>query len=346
MRPGHLSLSLGELIERLGGELLGDAGVRVSQVAPLASAGPGEIAYFGRMAFRGDLERTRAGAVVLGGRDREATQRARVVCANPHAWFTRAAMLFNPAPRPEPGIHPLAVVHASARVHPDAAVGAFAVIGADASIAKAADIGPGCRVGDRVAIGEATRLHPNVTIYAGCEIGARVVLHSGVVVGADGFGGALEEGRWIKFPHIGRVVIGDDVEVGANTTIDRGAMDDTVIEEGVKLDNLIQVGHNVRIGAHTTVAGCVGIAGSARIGARCVIGGAAMIGGHLAIPDGTEISGATAVPHSIEHAGRYTALFPLAEHADWQRSAARVRRLGRRARSAPGGGEPGDDAER
>ena len=189
-------------------------------------------------------------------------------------------------------------------------------------------IGPGCRIGANARVGEHSYLHANVTIYDCCIIGKRAVMNAGCVIGADGFGGALDEGRWLKMPHIGRVVIGDDVEIGANTTIDRGAMADTVIEDGVKLDNQIQIGHNVRIGAHTSVAGCAGIAGSAQIGARCVIGGAARIQGHVHLADGVQISGASVVTRSIEAAGRYSGFYPLSEHREWLRGAVKVRRLG------------------
>jgi UDP-3-O-[3-hydroxymyristoyl] glucosamine N-acyltransferase len=202
------------------------------------------------------------------------------------------------------------------------------VIAPGAHLGARVSIGPGCVVGEGVQIGDDSCLYPRVVIYPGCTLGARVVVHSGVVIGADGFGLANDGGRWLKIPQIGGVRIGDDVEIGANCTIDRGALQDTVIEEGVKLDNLIQIGHNVRIGAHTAIAACVGIAGSTEIGKHCMIGGAAMIGGHLKIVDKVEISGGTAVPSSILKAGTYTALFPIEEKSAWARTAVLVRRLG------------------
>jgi UDP-3-O-[3-hydroxymyristoyl] glucosamine N-acyltransferase len=226
-----------------------------------------------------------------------------------------------------PGVHPSAAVHPSAHVAPSACIGPLAVIGAHAVIGESTSIAGGSNIGEHVHIGRTCLLYANVTIYHDCVIGDRVILHAGAVIGADGFGIAMEAGRWHKIPQIGRVCIGDDVEVGANTTIDRGALDDTVIEEGVKLDNQIQIGHNCRIGAHTAIAGCAGIAGSTRIGRYCRIGGSAMIGGHLEIADHVEFGGATAVPKSILKPGTYTAVYPMSTHQDWLKNAAHIRHL-------------------
>ena len=330
MNPATRAYRLGELIERFGGELRGSADIEIRQVAPLDRAGPDEIAYLSSDAYRQMLMKTRAGALVV---NRETAPilgaRCAIVAPNPHAYFIRVAWLFNPPPALEPGVHALASVHPDAAIAPTAEVGAFVTVGAGACIGERVRIGPGCHIGRGAQIGDDSLLHTNVSVYARCVIGKRTVLNAGCVIGGDGFGGALEDGRWLKMPHIGRVVIGDDVEVGANTTIDRGAMADTVIEDGVKLDNQIQIGHNVRIGAHTTIAGCVGIAGSATIGARCVIGGAAMIGGHLQIVDGVHVSGGTAVASSIDKPGRYTGLFPVSEHRAWVKTAIALRRMGR-----------------
>ena len=333
MSPGARAYRLRELIERFGGELRGRADVEVRQVAPLERAGPDEIAYLGSDAYREALLKTRAGAVIVNHETAPLLgDRSCIVAPNPHAYFIRVAWLLNPPPQLEPGIHPLASVHADAEIAPTAEVGAFVTVGAGARIGERVRIGPGCHIGNGATIDDDSLLHTNVSIYARCVIGKRAVLNAGCVIGGDGFGGALDNGRWLKMPHIGRVVIGDDVEVGANTTIDRGAMADTVIEDGAKLDNQIQVGHNVRIGAHTTIAGCVGIAGSTTIGARCVIGGAAMIGGHLRIVDEVQISGGTAVASSIDKPGRYTGLYPLSDHRAWSRSAVALRRMGAPAR--------------
>jgi UDP-3-O-[3-hydroxymyristoyl] glucosamine N-acyltransferase len=201
------------------------------------------------------------------------------------------------------------------------------VVGAGAELGERAWLGAGCYLGEGASVGEDSRLYPSVTVYAHCRLGARVVVHAGAVIGADGFGMASEEGRWVKLPHIGRVLVGDDVEIGANTTIDRGTVDDTVIEEGVKLDNQIQIGHNCRIGAHTAMAGCVGIAGSAVIGRHCTVGGASVILGHLSLCDGVHVSAGTVISHSIRKPGTYTGMYPFDDNASWARNTALVRHL-------------------
>jgi UDP-3-O-[3-hydroxymyristoyl] glucosamine N-acyltransferase len=227
----------------------------------------------------------------------------RIVAERPYAYFAKVSQLFNSTVQQEPGVHPSAVVAKSAK------------------LGKGVSIGAGCVVGEGVTIGEGTCLYPRVVIYPNCSLGKRVILHSGVVIGADGFGIAPEDGRWVKIPQIGGVRIGDDVEIGANTTIDRGALDDTVIEEGVKLDNQIQVAHNVRIGAHTAIAACTGIAGSADIGRHCIIGGAAMIHGHIRIADHVKVSAGTLISRSLTRPGTYTGIYPFDEHEAWKRGA-------------------------
>ena len=319
--------SLAELAGRFGGTVLGDAAVRIRQVAPLETAGPEELSFLTNRKYQKLLSTTRAAAVLLSEDSADATQLPRIVCKNPYASYARIASLINPEDRPAPGIHPDAVVDAQASVAASAAIGPCAVIEKGAEIGEFAVIGPNSFVGREARIGAHSRLHPNVTIYHDCVIGERVILHSGVVIGADGFGMAMDDGRWLKIPQIGRVVIGDDVEVGASTTIDRGAMDDTVIEEGVKLDNQIQIGHNCHIGAHTAIAGCTGIAGSTRIGKYCMLGGNAMISGHLTIADRVVVSGGTLVAKSITAPGTYTAVFPMQPHAQWLKNAALVRHL-------------------
>jgi UDP-3-O-[3-hydroxymyristoyl] glucosamine N-acyltransferase len=219
------------------------------------------------------------------------------------------------------------VIEPGASVSASAAVGAGAYVGKDARLGERVVLGPGCHVGDGVEIGDDSRLHALVSVYAGCSIGRRAIIHSGAVIGADGFGMARDGERWTKIPQVGRVVIGDDVEIGANTTIDRGALEDTVIEDGVKLDNQIQIGHNVRIGAHTAMAACVGVAGSARIGRHCTVGGAGMILGHLEIADHVNISAGTLVAKSIVKPGTYTGIFPISEKKEWARTAAHLRKL-------------------
>ncbi|QJR14156.1 UDP-3-O-(3-hydroxymyristoyl)glucosamine N-acyltransferase [Usitatibacter palustris] len=319
------SLSLRDIVARLGGEAVGEAAAPLTGVATLESAGPSQIAFLANLRYRSQLAATKAGAVILGPDEREATSLPRIVTPNPYAYYARTVALFNPAPAVVPGIHPTAQIDASARVAKSAEVGAFVVIGRGAKVGERAVIGAGCILGEDVTVGEDTRLHPRVTIYEGCSLGARGIVHSGVVIGADGFGMAPDAGRWVKIPQVGAVRIGDDVEVGANTTIDRGALDDTVIEEGVKLDNQIQVGHNCVIGAHTVIAGCVGIAGSVRIGKRCLIGGKAGITGHLQICDGVTVSAMTLITKSITKPGVYTSVAPFMPHADWLKYAARIR---------------------
>lgn len=317
---------LGDFVDRFGGELSGSPDVLIRQVAALDSAGPDEISFLTASKYRKLLSVTRAGAVIVADADRDATDLPRIVCRNPYAYLARVSALLNPARVPPPGVHPSASVAADAQVAASASVGPSAVVSAGASVGEGAVIGPGCFVGEGSAIGPATLLHANVTVYHGCRVGARCILHSGVVIGADGFGMAEEEGRWLKVPQIG-VVIGDDVEIGANTTVDRGALGDTVIEDGVKLDNQIQVGHNVILGAHTAVAACAGFAGSTRIGRRCKIGGAAMIHGHIEICDGAVVAAGTMVRKSITEPGLYDGFFPALPHKDWMKNLANFNRL-------------------
>lgn len=320
-------MSLGEIVRRLGGELSGDAGIIIRQVATLEKAMPDTIAFLANERYLGQLKATRAGAVIVGQQLREQLDMPRIVTANPYAYFARVSALFNPLPENMAGIHPAAVVHPQAIVEAGVYVGPGAVIEAGAKVGKGSSIGASTCIGAGVELGEGGMIYPNVTVYHGCKLGKRVIIHAGAVIGADGFGIAMDEGRWLKVPQIGRVVIGDDVEIGANTTIDRGAIDDTVIEDGVKLDNQIQVGHNVRIGAHTAIAACVGIAGSSRIGRLCRIGGASGIAGHLTIADNVEISAHTLVTKSITEAGTYTGAYPFESNRDWRRNAASLRNL-------------------
>ena len=306
---GRRSLRLREIASRLGGRVAGDPKVLIRQVGSLERAGPGQIAFLGNSRFRAKLAATRAAAIVLAPADARLTALPRIVCDNPYAYFARVSQLFNPVTTQPPGVHP------SACVSPGTRLGARVSIGA------------GCVIGRDVSLGDDSCLYPGVVVYPACSIGARVVVHSGAVIGADGFGIAQEAGRWIKIPQIGRVVIGDDVEIGANTTIDRGTIDDTVIEDGVKLDNQIQIGHNVRVGAHTAMAGCVAVAGSADIGRHCTIGAAALILGHLRIVDAVHISAGTVISRSLLKPGTYTGVFPSDDNASWARNTAWVRHL-------------------
>lgn len=321
------SYSLREIVERYGGEIAGDPEVRVRQVATLEGATPDTIAFLANDRYLSQLKATCAGAVILSESARAATRLPRIVCANPYAYFARVSALFNPGREPRPGVHATAVIDPSAAIARDAEIGPFVVIGRHVRIGGGGMIGAGCCLGDGVEVGSGVRLFSSVTVYHDCVIGDRVILHSGVVIGADGFGIAMDEGRWLKVPQIGRVVIGNDVEIGANTTVDRGALDDTVIEEGVKLDNQIQVAHNVRIGAHTAIAAFVGIAGSAKIGRGCRIGGASRIAGHLTIADHVEISTCTLITKSIAKPGTYTGAYPFEPNSEWRKNAAQLRHL-------------------
>jgi len=319
-------LTLEEIVSRFGGELIGDGRLRIQQVATLEKAGPAEIAFLANPKYRRQLVASRAGAVVLSSAHSQNCPLPCIVSDNPYAYFARVAQLLNPLPPAPPGIHPVAVVESN--MDPSVSIGPGTHIGRNVSIGEDSIIGPGCIIGEGVAIGEQARLYGNVTIYPGCMIGKRAIIHSGAIVGSDGFGFAREaDGSWTKIPQTGRVLIGDDVEIGANTTIDRGALDDTVIENGVKLDNQIQIGHNVRIGVNSAMAGCVGIAGSARIGRRCTIGGGAIILGHLTVADDVHISAATLVTKSIAQPGTYTGAMPFEAHRDWLKNAAQMRHL-------------------
>lgn len=326
-RSESRAYSLREIRERFGGEIAGDPGTEVRSVATLEAATPDSITFFANARYLAQLKATRAGAVILGEPARESTRLPRIVSGNPYAYFARVSGLLNPTRPARPGIHASAVVDPAASIAADAEVGPCAVVGARATIGAGCIIGAGCCIGDGAVIGDGSRLYANVTVYHDCMIGRRAIVHSGVVIGADGFGIAMDEGRWVKVPQVGRVVIGDDVEIGANTTIDRGALDDTVIEEGVKLDNQIQIGHNVHIGAHTAIAACAGVAGSARIGRQCRIGGASGIAGHLTIADNVEISTYTLVTKSISQPGTYTGAYVFEPHREWLRNAVQLRHL-------------------
>jgi UDP-3-O-[3-hydroxymyristoyl] glucosamine N-acyltransferase len=318
---------LADIVARFGGRVLNDADTTVSQIATLENAQAGQISFLASPKYRSQLASTGASAVIVGEADAAATPLPRIVCDNPYVYFAKVSALLNPAPQFVPGIHPSAVIGERAQVAPDAHIAAHVVVGSNARIGANSVLMEGCSIGAGTVVGADARLYPRVVVYHDCVLGDRLIAHSGVVIGADGFGIAEEQGRWLKIPQIGRVVIGNDVEIGANTTIDRGALSDTVIGDGVKLDNQIQVAHNVRIGAHTAIAGCVGIAGSTSIGLHCKIGGSAGILGHLTIADNVEISAFTLVGKSIREAGVYTGIFPFGKAEEWRKNAAHLRHL-------------------
>ena len=328
-----MSTRLGELVERLGGRLIGDADIQVVGIAPLNDADASHITFLSNPKFRGQAAQTHAAALILSAADDEIVaadyKGARIITATPYAYFARAAQFFaalhaHVAPA---GIHPSAFVDLGAQVAASASIGPFVTVEAGAVIEEGCVVDAGCFIGRDAHIGANTHFYPRVSFLAGCRIGARGIIHSGAVIGADGFGFANEGGVYIKIPQTGAVRIGDDVEIGANTSIDRGALADTVLEDGVKLDNQIQIGHNCHIGAHTAMAGCVGVAGSAIIGKYCTFGGAAMVLGHLTIADHVHISSGSLVSRSIREPGQYTGFYPLAKNAEWEKSAVIVRNL-------------------
>lgn len=321
-----MSLCLDEIVERLGGQLAGGGETVVSRIATLDGAGPGDLSFLANPKYRSRLANTRASAVIVPAEAVAECPTAAIVTPQPYLYFARVAQWLHAPVKPPAGVHPTAVVHSV--VPASASIGANTYIDADVAIGDDVVIGAHCSLGRGCGIGAGSRLHAGVAVYAGCVIGARAIIHSGAVIGADGFGFAREDnGAWLKIPQTGRVVVGDDVEIGANTTVDRGAIDDTIIEDGVKLDNQIQIAHNVRIGAHTAMAGCVGVAGSTRIGRRCTVGGAAMIIGHLTIADDVHISSGTLVTKSIARSGTYTGSVPFLEHGHWLRNFSRLRHL-------------------
>jgi UDP-3-O-[3-hydroxymyristoyl] glucosamine N-acyltransferase len=328
-----MSTRLGDLVERFGGQLIGDPNLTVQGIAPLDSAGASHLSFLSNSKLRALAAQSGAAALIVAPMDDTtvgATYRGtRIVTTNPYAYFARVAQYFAALDEeaPAPGIHPTAFVHATAKVDPTAHIGPNATVEAGAVIGPRVVIDAGCFVGREAEIGEDTHFFANATFHARCKIGKRGILHSGAVIGTDGFGFARENGAYIKIPQTGRVLLGDDVDIGANTTVDRGALADTIIEDGVKLDNQIQIGHNCHIGAHTAMAGCVGVAGSAKIGKHCTFGGAAMVLGHLEIADNVHISSGSMVSRSVLEPGQYTGFYPLAKNAEWEKSAAIVRNL-------------------
>jgi UDP-3-O-[3-hydroxymyristoyl] glucosamine N-acyltransferase len=317
---------------RFGLELRGDPALRVSRVATLAQATDGSLSFLANSRYRKHLGATHATAVVVAPGDAAACPVAAFIDSNPYLAYARiAALMYPPAPV-TPGIHPSAAVASDAGVAPSASVGPMCVIEAGAVVGARVRIGAGCTILAGARIGDDTQLMSRVTLYPGVSIGARCLLHSGVVIGADGFGFAPDFGTWFKVPQAGSVRIGDDVEIGANTTIDRGAIDDTIVENGVKLDNQIQVGHNVIIGAHTAIAACTGISGSTTIGQRCMVGGMVGFAGHLTIADDVTITGCSLVSASIREAGSYSSGMPTVETRLWRRMVANLRRFGEKER--------------
>ena len=328
-------LLLGQIVQALAADfearLLGPDDLQITALAPIETATAGQLSFVAHPKYQSKLAQSSASCVVVSpALQALALERgAAIVVDQPYLYFARITQLWKlrharPAPT---GIHPTAVVHERARLAAGVAVGPFALIEEGAEVGEGASIGAHSVVGAGAVIGAHTQLAVRVSVGQGCRIGQRCIVHPGVVIGADGFGFAPDGGRWEKIEHLGAVRIGDDVEIGANTCIDRGALGDTVIEDGVKLDNLIQIGHNVHVGAHAAMAGCVGVAGSARIGAHCTIGGGAVVLGHLSLADGVHVSASSVVTRSISKPGLYSGLFPIDDNASWEKNAATLKQL-------------------
>ena len=327
---GENSRSLADIAAQLGGDVLGDGQTLITQVATLASAGKSDIAFLANRKYRSQLQATRAAAVILAPDAADGFAGPRIVTANPYAYYARVAALLNPASATFGGFHASATTESE--LPKSVSVGSHVCIGKNVIIGEGVSIHSGCVIGDGVTIGEGTVLYPNVTIYHGCRIGVRGIIHSGAVIGADGFGFAPDGREWVKIPQIGVVEIGNDVEIGANTTIDRGALDDTIVGDGCKIDNLVMIGHNCNIGPYSVIAGCTGMAGSTTLGEHCILGGASMISGHLTLAPNTTISGASTVMRSIvEPGGVYASVFPLDSYEHWMRNASHIRRLSKLA---------------
>ncbi len=325
-------VTLAELAQRFRGKVRGNPDVLIERAAALETAGPRDIAYVSERKYATRLSDTSAGAVILTEADAQHYGGTALIVDDPHLCFARVASLLHASPAFAPGVHATAVVAPTARVAKTAWVGAHAVVGNNAVLGEGVHVGPGCFIGADAVIGARTRLTAHVTIKDRCIVGENCLFHAGAVIGSDGFGYARDGERWQKVPQLGRVVVGNDVEVGANTTIDRGALNDTVIADGVKLDNLIQIAHNVRIGENTAIAACVGIAGSTVIGKRCTIGGQAGIIGHLEIADDVHITAASLVTSSITQSGVYSASLKAEPAEKWRRNAARLHQLDEMAR--------------
>ncbi len=322
-----MSVTLGELAVRFGCELRGDPDVTVDSVAPLAQAGPRAVAFLANAKYASQLAETRAGAVILDAASAASSPVPSLVAGNPHATFARVAAVLHPDPPLEPGVHPSAAVAPDAQVEAGAQVAAQAAVGSGARIGARCYIGPGCVVEPGAIIGEDSRLVARVYIGHHVVLGRRCVVQPGAVLGADGFGFAPEKGAWIKVPQLGSVTVGDDVEIGANTTIDRGALNDTVIEDGVKIDNLCMIAHNCRIGAHTAIAATCGIAGSTTIGKRNILGGKVGVTGHVTLCDDVVVLGTSFVSRSIHKPGVYSSALPSEEAGTWRRIVGRIKRL-------------------
>lgn len=322
-----MSWTLAQIAEHIGGQVVGNPDYVVRAVGTLSEAGPEQLSFLANTKYKKYLKTSQAGAVIVADGLAADVKTNAIEVSDPYVAYAQAATLLYPERKAETGIHPTAWVHPDAKISESASIGPNVTVEQGVTIADDVSIGAGCVLDAEVSIGRGSRIKANVTLCRGTQVGEHVVIHPGVVIGADGFGIANHNGRWIKVPQVGRVVIGNDVEIGANTTIDRGAIEDTKIGDGVKLDNQIQIGHNVTIGNHTVIAGCVGIAGSTHIGSHCAIGGGTGIAGHIEIADGVQLTGMSMVTKSITESGVYSSGIPIEPTRQWHKNVIRYRQM-------------------
>ena len=321
------TITSGDLIKQLGGELIGDSNILINSVASLESANKNSVSFFNNSKYLDLLKNTKAAVVILNKESCALHAGACIVVDNPYLYFAKISRLLNPIKILKKEIHKSAIIHSTCKLGKDIYIGPNVIIEENVSIADGVTVHAGVIIESDNIIGSHSTIHPNVVIKTNTIIGKNCTLYAGAVIGSDGFGYAKDNDKWLAIPQIGKVVLGDNVDIGSNSTIDRGALDDTIISSGVKIDNLVQIGHNCIIGENTIIAGCVGIAGSAKIGKNCAIGGAAMILGHLSITDNVTISPGSMITRSIKNPGTYTALMPFQDHEAWLKTAAKIRRL-------------------
>lgn len=322
-----MQLTLGELAQKLDATLVGDANVLITSVQTLEQANTGAVSFLANPAYRSQLADTKASAVIVAQDVAAEVPCAALIVKNPYLSFALTTQLFDNRPKPNPGIHPTAIIAGTAKLGENVSIGPNVVIGENCLIGNQVEIGANTVIGDNCVIGNYCHLNANVTLYHGVTLGERVRVHSGTVLGADGFGFAPNRGQWVKIAQLGGVRIGNDVEIGANTCIDRGALDDTVIDDHVIIDNLIQLAHNVKVGTGTAIAACTGISGSTEIGKNCIIAGGVGMAGHLEITDGVQITGMGMITHSIKEPGVYSSGIPQMPSKDWRKNAVRFRQL-------------------
>jgi UDP-3-O-[3-hydroxymyristoyl] glucosamine N-acyltransferase len=321
------TITSGDLVKKLGGELIGDTNILINSVASLESANKNSVSFFNNTKYLSLLKNTKAALVILDRKSSGHYAGARIVADNPYLYFAKISRLLNPIKILKKEIHKSAIIHSTCKLGRDIYIGPNVIIEENVSIANGVTIHGGVIIESDNVIGDNSIIHPNVVLKTNTIIGKNCTIYAGAVIGSDGFGYAKDNDKWLAIPQIGKVVLGDNVDIGSNSTIDRGTLDDTIISSGVKIDNLVQIGHNCIIGENTIIAGCVGIAGSAKIGKNCAIGGAAMILGHLSITDNVTISPGSMITRSINKSGTYTALMPFQDHEAWLKTAAKIRRL-------------------